>query len=288
MAGLTTKAELGGSRAAFTLIEMLAVVAMLAVLMSLLFPVVDKAIEHARKSACMSNQRQIGVAFISFAIDNQGRVPTAGWREPGSNLNAPRWNNVLAAHAGLGPDIFRCPADDERRLLRPEDNWSDTTGIPPQAESYASYAANGHHELTGRITDGIRAPLDPRGISDPLNFTIPPDAPILELSYGNRSVQMWAKPVRMHDFPHPANLILVAEGGWGAIAFTDQFFDQAPGRYTRAHKGGTQSFLFADGRVEHMKMTQTIQGLNRWSVNPALPATDRGFINHLHEMELRF
>src|SRR5438046_8608272 len=59
----------GSSRRAFTLIELLVVIAIIAILAAILFPVFAQAREAARKTACISNMRQIGTAFQMYFQD---------------------------------------------------------------------------------------------------------------------------------------------------------------------------------------------------------------------------
>ena len=56
-------------RNGFTLIELLVVIAIIAILAAILFPVFAKAREKARQSSCQSNQKQIGLACLSYAQD---------------------------------------------------------------------------------------------------------------------------------------------------------------------------------------------------------------------------
>jgi prepilin-type N-terminal cleavage/methylation domain-containing protein/prepilin-type processing-associated H-X9-DG protein len=60
---------------AFTLIELLAVVAIIALLAAILFPVFSKARDQARKATCLSNLRQIGVAVSLYSSDCDGGYP---------------------------------------------------------------------------------------------------------------------------------------------------------------------------------------------------------------------
>ena len=59
----------------FTLIELLVVVAIIAVLVALLLPAMNSARRQARKVLCQSNLRQIGIGFLSYRLDNDGRYP---------------------------------------------------------------------------------------------------------------------------------------------------------------------------------------------------------------------
>lgn len=60
---------------AFTLIELLVVVGIIAVLIAILLPVLSKARRQAQLTACMSNLRQLGIGFLSYANDHRGWFP---------------------------------------------------------------------------------------------------------------------------------------------------------------------------------------------------------------------
>ena len=62
-------------RTAFSLIELLVVIAIISILAALLFPVFARAKEAAKKSACLSNLRQIGVALSLYEADYDDRMP---------------------------------------------------------------------------------------------------------------------------------------------------------------------------------------------------------------------
>lgn len=60
----------------FTLVELLAVMAIIVILIGFLTPAITSARKQARKIECLSNLRQIAVAINSYAMDNQGDLPT--------------------------------------------------------------------------------------------------------------------------------------------------------------------------------------------------------------------
>ena len=97
------------TRKAFTLIELLVVIAILAILAAILFPVFAQAREKARQSVCVSNTRQLNLAYTLYIQDNDERMPTL-WQEPQGGiyiLAHDVWDLIYPYSKSTG--IFYCP-----------------------------------------------------------------------------------------------------------------------------------------------------------------------------------
>jgi prepilin-type N-terminal cleavage/methylation domain-containing protein len=62
------------TRRAFTLIELLVVIAIIAILMAILMPALNRAKEQGKRAACLNNLKELTLAWIMYADENDGRL----------------------------------------------------------------------------------------------------------------------------------------------------------------------------------------------------------------------
>lgn len=143
------------SRLSFTLVELLVVVAIIAVLAALLLPAMKSARERVKSATCVNNGRQIGAAMNAFLSDNNQWFPytNPAWTYtswPAAFMR--RWNRQLAPYVGgenslQAAQIFQCPANPWRvpKLTLGQNapplydlngqvlpgNWHDQSGVNP-------------------------------------------------------------------------------------------------------------------------------------------------------------
>lgn len=118
--------RLNHHQAGFTLIELLVVISIIALLIGLLLPALSRARAHAQAGACLSNQRQLALAFFNYAFDNEvipgvslhGVVTmnldwsgknNAEYIQNKSDYNHPLETSVLWDYVGHVDAITECP-----------------------------------------------------------------------------------------------------------------------------------------------------------------------------------
>ncbi|MBI3118956.1 MAG: type II secretion system protein, partial [Candidatus Hydrogenedentes bacterium] len=134
----------------FTLVELLVVMAIIAILMAMLLPALSRARESARKTTCASNLRQMGAIFQMFAQEHEGIWPLRHapyWQNYSPTLNC--WSSfdgaLLYPEYLSDVDIVLCPSDSEwflqvdNRLQRPVGVGWDNDEMPNPVKGKTTY-----------------------------------------------------------------------------------------------------------------------------------------------------
>ncbi|MDR3710900.1 MAG: DUF1559 domain-containing protein [Capsulimonadaceae bacterium] len=127
---------------AFTLIELLIVIAIIAILAAILFPVFAKAREKARQTTCLSNEKQLGLGLLQYVQDNDEYWP-CGDGVINSGYAGSGWAGQVYPYV-KSTAAFRCPDDQNEGYFWTESG--NSFGIPPSGtkifEYPVSYAIN--------------------------------------------------------------------------------------------------------------------------------------------------
>ena len=206
----------------FTLVELLVVIAIIAVLMGILLPSLNRAREQARKIACLSNMRQMGVAVSAYLTDSAYRLPPSSCHLDDPNDH---WLRILAGYT-REQLLFHCPSDTARDFVdwnKPLDEQKD--------RRYSSFAVN--------------------SLLDPLHFRY---GPRTNRYNDTNCIRQPMYTIWLSEAPDTENFNLAdhihPEMWEGSIEYARQSI-----AWDR-HKG-TSNYLFADGHAENMKFEET-------------------------------
>jgi len=222
---------------AFTLIELLVVIAIIAILAAILFPVFAQAREAARKSTCLSNEKQMATAVMMYKQDYDEYYPSLQW---GLATWNGWWYNIQPYTKNAG--ILVCPSGTAVVDIAP----TKPSNFPGKTN------ADLRNELSGIITTGATAA----------------DARAVKISYGfNESLVAGTVDVAIQA---PAGKMMLCDANHSLLNYWDNTGPSrcggtSCGRYallgtaacptggqTQRHQGGL-NMAFCDGHVKYIQ-----------------------------------
>ncbi|HEY3267049.1 MAG TPA: prepilin-type N-terminal cleavage/methylation domain-containing protein [Armatimonadota bacterium] len=227
---------------AFTLIELLVVIAIIAILAAILFPVFARARDRAKATACINNEKQIGIALQMYASDNDETYPPNRFYLPNEGAWTGRiWKDALDPLV-KSKDVWACPSNTYA--------WAKGTGSTTAGDETGrfprSYAYNG---TVFHVGDAERKGLPLTSFKAPANTIL-----MMESRYPFADVGAYGS-----NYP-----------GW-LLDHNPQYFSGTPPANKGAfqtHQNGLINFIFADTHVQALKFTKTMTPVNMWEKTP--------------------
>ena len=245
----------------FTLVELLVVIGIIALLISILLPALNKARESAANVKCLSNLKQIGMAIIMYGNDNKGAIPYG--YGPGGNPNDCYDDQLVKYLPGNQANNLGKPGNKARVFLCP------SVLIPTAADGgeaihygclpfvfYANwYVAPGDHPKTEKISR-IRRPTEIIAVGDN-NQSFSDGGSWVDLDDYNQDDYHIPKGAKVD--PGLAAPITGNRDGTGPSGIRYRHFERRNG------KDGSANMVFFDGHAESMKLGSVTQKNLAWT-----------------------
>ncbi len=244
-------------KGAFTLIELLIVIAIIALLAAILFPVFGRARENARRTTCQSNLKQLGLGFTMYAQDYDERYPNQMTTSSGWDIRVPEYLGIDTSSTSKTPSILQCPNDGT--LKRVVSTCTTNSSYLPRSYSmpYAKLTNGTPLFFAGKYTsaDGYIGRLSSEIPEPSFTLMIAENINNVNIFRSNSDSYIGSAQAQGENQITPANKPLCAD---------------LPQYGTPVHFEGW-NYLFVDGHVKWMKPEATINGSGKTAGTMAAP-----------------
>ena len=228
----------------FTLIELMVVIAIIAVLAGLLLPALAKSKSKAIQINCLSNMKQMGVGLLLYSEDFNGQLPGNFHHNTDPDFT---WTDALSPYLGEVDSIRLCGADPRKKEKH------DLNGT--------SYIMNDH--LTTPLFNAFGEMVEPAIRLDQLKD---PSATVL---FFEASDQLAVSAISSACVACSRSWNL---GGWKNVIKDIQPDRHRSGPSTEDRSNGKANYLFADGHVQLVD-ARIVKSMIEAGLNPAKPSS---------------
>ncbi|MDR3405515.1 MAG: type II secretion system protein [Chthoniobacter sp.] len=123
---------------AFTLIEMLVVMAIIGILSAFAYPVYQKSVAGGKAAACLSNLRQIAAGLNAYLNDNEMKMPTLQLGRDSITQDVPVIDNTLDKYLS-NKGVFACPADNKNLAVKTGTSYCWNVALNGQAAANLNF-----------------------------------------------------------------------------------------------------------------------------------------------------
>ena len=243
-------------KAAFTLIELLIVIAIIAILAAMIMPVLARAKESGRRIYCLNNLKQLSLCCQMYVNDSQGYYPPRD--------NTSRWPNRFSDSYGGNINLLLCPTDVAMNPGSPPESVGMSNSNNVADASPRSYFINGWNDyFAAQFGTTDWRTLEPDIIS--VGSGIKQNC----IVYQSDTIILGEKENTAGDF----YMDLLENGGNDFTGIAEQgrhdnngITSSQQNQQNGAGSSGGSNYAMADGSARFIKFPQSVEPVNMWAL----------------------